>query len=86
MNLVGIVAFHPNINQLNQKLKILVKNYRIIIVDNSISENNSTSILKSANIYYRKLKSNFGVAGGARLICNYAIKYNFDNLYGGVIQ
>ena len=71
MNLIGIVIYNPDIKNLIDKINYLITRYNIIIVDNSEFDNSKK--FDCFKLYYRKLKSNYGVAGGARVICKYAL-------------
>lgn len=78
MNLIGIVIYNPQIKNLTNKINFLITKYDIIIVDNSEVDN--SNFFDGFKLYYRKLKSNYGVAGGARVICKYALIKKYSTI------
>ena len=77
-SLLAFVLYEPEIEEFKLKLGLLTKYFDIILIDNS--QNSNESIFKDDKIFYRKNKSNFGVAGAARLMTIYARKLNFKNI------
>lgn len=77
-SLVGFVLYEPNVEDFSMKLNLVAKVFNVIIIDNS--QNNNKKHFDGKNIYYRWTKSNFGVAGAARLMITYARKINIENI------
>lgn len=72
--MIGFVVFKPNLDIFFDRVQHLSREFCVIIIDNSgeVADYFSKHSLKS--VYVRKMKSNCGAAGGARMISLISIR------------